>query len=344
MLATILTIVAISLIGSFFCSLFEAALYSIPPTRIEEMRRRGVPGARKLASLRARIDEPIAAILTVNTITHTMGAIWAGALVGETYGNVWVTWFSVAFTIAILYFTEIVPKTLGVVYSGVLAPLSAWPIQIMIWLVWPIAWLSVRVTQRMTRRRKLEGPSEEEINVMADMALQAGQLLPEEPKLIRNALRLDKVTAQDLMAPRTVVESLRADWTTGDILERPPLVHSRLPLTSSGQLDQTVGIVHRRDIFDRLARGERQTPLRELQRPVSFLPESLPANKLLHHFISERRHLAVVVNEHGDALGIVTLEDILEHLLGREIVDEYDERSNLQELAREKARHRMPRD
>jgi CBS domain containing-hemolysin-like protein len=185
MLTTILLIVGISLFGSFLCSLFEAALYSIPPTRVEAMRRAGKLGAKKLAGLRARIDQPIAAILTFNTITHTMGATWAGALVGETYGNYWVTWFSVAFTIAILFLTEIIPKTIGVVHAGTLGSLSAWPIQAMIWLVWPLAWISVKVTERLTKRAEAAGPSEEEILVMADLAHKSGKVLPEEHSWIQ---------------------------------------------------------------------------------------------------------------------------------------------------------------
>ncbi|HEX9761452.1 MAG TPA: hemolysin family protein [Candidatus Acidoferrales bacterium] len=341
---TILIIVAVSLVGSFLCSLFEASLYAITPTRVEVLRRRGLLGAKKLAALRTRIDEPIAAILTVNTITHTMGATWAGALVGEIYGNVWVTWFAVGFTIAILFVTEIIPKTLGVSYAGKLAPLSAWPIQLMIWTVWPLAWLSVKLTERLTRRAKHAGPGEEEILVMADLALQAGKLLPEEPVWVRNALRLDKVTARDLMTPRPVVESLRADVTLGELLPRAAqLVHSRLPVTEGDELDQVIGVVHRREIFDRLAAGDRDTKIRDLMRPVGFYPENVAANQLLRDLMAKRQHLAMVVSEHGHILGLITLEDILESLLGSEIVDEYDREVDMQDAARRRA-HRPPRD
>lgn len=341
---TVLIIVAISLAGSFLCSLFEAALYAITPTRVEAQRRRGVLGAAVLARLRGRIDEPIAAILTVNTIAHTMGATWAGALVGEMYGHVWVTWFAVAFTVAILFITEIVPKTLGVVHAGTLGPLVAWPIQVMIWMVWPLAWVSVKLTERLARRTKPSGPSEDEILVMTDMALQAGKVLPEESVWVRNALALDKVTVHDLMTPRTVIEYLPPDATLGEVLDRPsPPVHSRLPVAEGAELTQVTGLVHRRDIFERLARGDRTTRVRELLRPVDFVPETVRANRLLQRFLQKRQHLAMVVDEHGDIRGLVTLEDVLEHLLGQEIVDEYDRHRDMQEAARRKARHRLPR-
>jgi CBS domain containing-hemolysin-like protein len=304
------------------------------------MRRAGKLGAKKLAALRARIDQPIAAILTFNTITHTMGATWAGALVGEFYGNYWVTWFSVAFTIAILFLTEIVPKTIGVVHAGTLGPLSAWPIQGMIWLVWPLAWVSVKVTEKLTKRAEAAGPSEEEVLVMADLAFKSGKVLPEEHSWIHNALRLDRVNAHDLLTPRPVVEWLPASLTLGELRGRT-LVHSRIPLVEGDDLAQTRGVVHRRDIYDRLVRGETDTKLSALMKPVAFVPETLAGNTLLKHFLREQRHLTMVVDEHGDVVGLVTLEDVMEHLLGQEIVDEYDEHANLQEAARRKARQRF---
>lgn len=342
MFTTILLIVTISLVGSFLCSLFEAALYSIPPTRIEAMRRAGKFGAKKLAALRRRIDEPIAAILTFNTITHTMGATWAGALVGEAYGNYWVTWFSVAFTIAILFFTEIIPKTMGVVQANTLGPLSAWPIQAMIWSVWPLAWVSVKLTEKLTRRREAAGPSEEEILVMADLAHKSGKVLPEEHSWIQNALRLDRVTARNLLTPRPVVEWLPASLTVAEAVGRK-LVHSRIPVVEGDDLAQTRGVVHRRDIYDCLVRGEGSAKLSALMKPVGFVPETLSGNVLLQHFLHEKQHLTMVVDEHGDVVGLLTLEDVMEHLLGQEIVDEYDEHADLQEAARRKARARLHR-
>jgi CBS domain containing-hemolysin-like protein len=337
---TIFIIVAISLTGSFLCSLFEAALYSATPTRVEAQRRQGVWGAARLAKLRHGIEEPIAAILTVNTIANTMGATWAGALVGEHFGTYWVTWFAAAFTVTVLFFTEIVPKTLGVVHANTLGAYVAWPIQAMIWLVWPLAKLSVRLTKVLSRGKKPSGPTEEEILVMSDLALQAGKLLPEEQVLVKNALRLDQVKVHDLMTPRTVVEWLPARLTLAEAAARN-ILHSRIPVVEGDDLLQVTGLVHRRDLFDALARGEKERRVSEFLRPVRHVVETAPANRMLEEFLARREHLAMVVDEHGDIRGLLTLEDILEHLLGREIVDEYDEHADMQEVARRKARRRL---
>lgn len=341
---TVLVIVFISLAASFICSLFEAALYSITPSRVEELRRKGAPGAAKLAALRRRVDEPIAAILSFNTVAHTMGAVWAGGLVEYLYGDFWLTWFSIAFTLAVLFLTEIVPKTLGVVHASWLGPVVAWPIQVMIWGIWPLARLSLAVTERMTRRVKPGGPSEDEIIVMADLATQAGKLLPDEHVWVKNALRLNNVRTGDLMTPRDAVETVRAETTLAEIEALPqPLGHTRLPVLEGGDsLDHLVGLVNRRDIYDGIALGETEKKVRDLMGPITYVLDTLPANQTLNRLIRERRQLVAVLNEHGEVRGIVTLEDILENLLGQEIMDEYDAEAERrdQERRREAARRR----
>lgn len=337
-MVAVLVVSGVSLLGSFVCSIFEAALYAVTPSRVEALRRKGVAGAARLSELRGRIDEPIAAILSLNTITHTMGAAWAGALVDQHFGPQWITWFGVVFTLAMLFATEIVPKTLGVVHASRLAPLFAWPIQVLIWVMWPLAWLSLRVTRRLTRRAKAAGPSEDEILVMADLALQAGELLPDELRILQNTLRLNDVRIRDIMTPRNVVENLPADTPLGQLIPRT-LVHSRLLVAEKpNDLDSVVGVVYRRDIYDRLARDEHEVAVRSLMRPVRFLYERQSAHAVLRQMLNERLHFAAVADEHGSVVGVVTLEDVLEQLLGREIVDEYDAAVDLREEARKRAR------
>jgi CBS domain containing-hemolysin-like protein len=338
-MSLILLVVFVSLAGSFLCSLCEAALYAVTPTRVETLRSSGVAGAGKLAQLRGRIDDAIAGILTVNTITHTVGAAWAGALVGELYGNEWLGAFAAAFTLAILFLTEILPKSMGVAWAGVLAPRVAWLIQSMIWAVWPLAKLSTLLMRRITRRAPGHRPTEEELLVMADMAAEKGEILPEESRWVKNVLRLDDVTARDLMTPRSVVYSLPADMPLDRVQMRAEhWVHSRLPLVEDRDPDRVLGIVQRRAVFDRLIGGDTTGTLRDLMRPALVVPQDTPGHQLLEQFISQQQHLAVVSDEHGKLSGVVSLEDVLEYLLGRDIVAEHDKHPEMRRLARERAR------
>ena len=334
----ILTIVLVSLLGSFLCSLCEAALYAVTPTRVETLRLAG-GGGRKLAELRMRMDDAIAGILTLNTITHTVGAAWAGALVGELYGNQWLGIFSALFTLAILLLTEILPKSVGVAWASTLASRVAWLVQGMIWAVWPLAKLCTLIMRRITRRAPGQSPTEQEILVMAEMAAREGQILPQESRWVKNALRLNNVTARELMTPRSVVYSLPADLQ----LSRVPMraehwAHSRLPLTEDRDPDRVLGIVQRRVVFDALVRGEQTGTLRDLMRPAMFVSRTTPGHELLERFISEHQHLAMVVDDSGRLNGVVSMEDVLEYLLGRDIVAEHDSHPGMQRLARERAR------
>ncbi len=338
-MALIVTVVLISLVASFLCSLCEAALYAVTPTRVEALRLGGSRGGRRLARLRERIEEAIAGLGTVNTIAQTAGAAWAGALVGELYGNHWLGAFSALLTLTILLLTEIVPKSLGVAWAGVLAVRLAWLIQVMIWLVWPLAWLCTLIIRRMTRRAAGQAPSEEEIIVMADLAAQGGAILPDESRWVKNILRLNNITARQLMTPRNVVQALPADLPLGRLeMHAQQWVHSRIPLTEEGDLDRVVGIVQRRVVFDRLMQGERTKKLRDLLRPALFVPETLRGHQLLELFIGQRQHLAIVTDAVGRTSGVVSLEDVQEYLLGRPIIGEHDTHPEMERMAQERSR------
>jgi CBS domain containing-hemolysin-like protein len=342
MLRAVLPIVVVSgltLLISFLCSLFEAALYAITPAKIEVMRARGVTGAERLARLRADIEAPIAAILTINTIAHTLGASVCGALVGELYGSRAVGIFAAIFTVLVLSLTEIVPKSLGVRYAPVLGTSIVWPLQVMIWLVWPIVWVSKLAMSALMRSDGPRGPSEDEVVVVAGMAAKHGRMRGEERRWVENALWLDRLTAGDLRTPRPVVQTLPADTLLAELATSPArLVHSRIPLTEDGDLDRVVGFVLRRDVFDRIVERPEPGTLRELMRPLQLVPETMPAHELLRLFLEDRAHLVAVIDEYGGFEGVVTLEDVLESMLGKEIVDEHDPVSDMQALARERAR------
>ena len=287
-----------------------------------------------------RIDEAIAAILTVNSITQTVGAAWSGALVGEQFGNRWLGVFVGAFALVMLVLTEIFPKSLGVAWASVLAPRVAWLIQGMIWMVWPLAKLSTLITRRVTRRAPGQEPTEEEILIMADLAAEVGAILPEELRWLRNALRLNNVTARELMTPRSAVYSIPADLPADQMQVRAKeWVHSRLPVTEASDPERVIGVVQRRVVFDHLMHGKQTATPQTLMRPVLFVAEDVRGNRFLDQLITQRQQLAVVIDEAGRMTGVVTLEDVLEYLLGSPIVGEHDTHPDMQELARQRARY-----
>lgn len=337
----ILVVAGSTLLASFLCSLFEAALYSISPSRIEVLRERGVRGSRRLARLREDVEEPIAAILTVNTVAHTVGAAWCGALVGEEFGSTAVGVFAAIFTVLVLALTEIVPKSLGVRYATQLGPLIVVPLRFMIWITWPIVWAVKRMMSALTGRGGPDGPSEDEVAVTARMAARHGTVTPDEHRWVENALALDKVTAGELRTPRTVVETLGADTPIAELIDHVERwVHSRVPVIEHDDPDRMIGLVHRREVLDTaLQRPDDGLVLRDLLRPIRFVPESMPANVLLQHFIDDRSHMFAVVDEYGGIDGIVTLEDVLESMLGAEIVDEHDEVTSMRDFARQSSEH-----
>lgn len=341
----ILVVVAASLAGSFLCSLCEASLYGVTATQVEVLRRGRIAGSDRLAKLRQRIDEPVAGIAAFNSLAQTVGAAWTGALVGELYGNVWLGPVSAVFALTMLLLTEIVPKSMGLAWSGTLAPRLAWVIQGMVWLVYPLALLCRWLTRTITRRAPGQQPTEEEVLVMADLAAQGGTILPDELRWVENVLRLNDVTVHQLMTPRQVLFSLPANLRldSGELLAER-MVHSRIPVTEGDDLDRVIGVVQRRAVFDHIVRKDCNKTLRELMRPALFVSEDCGAHQLLDRLMAERQHLAVVTDARGHVVGVATLEDVLENLLGKPIVGEHDTHPEMQHMARERARFRASTD
>jgi CBS domain containing-hemolysin-like protein len=323
----------ITLLASFLCSLFEAALYSTTPVQVEVLRKRGTPSGVRLARLREDVEGPIAAILTVNTIAHTVGAAWCGAMVGEHYGSAAVGIFAALFTVLVLALTEIIPKSIGVRYAAKLGPMIVWPLQLMIWSVWPIVWLAERAMRLLTGHAGPIQPSEEEIVLFSRIAERGGSVRREERRWVENALRLDRVSAEELRTPRTVVNMRSADEHVGDAVGSGSWSHSRVPLTDGGDRDRVIGLVHTREVFAAAIAGRTNEPLRNLMHPIEFVPEKMRAHELLNLFLEKRKHMVAVADEYGGFEGVVTLEDVLECLLGRKIVDEADEIEDMRELA-----------
>jgi len=333
-MTAIVLVAGLTLLASFLCSLFEAVLYSVTPSQVEVLKQRKVKDARRLETLRADIEAPIAAILTVNTVAHTGGSAWCGALVAVEFGSAALGIFAMIFTILVLALTEIVPKSLGVRYAHALGVWIVWPLQLMMASVWPIVWMARRSMHALTGGKSRKGPTEEEVVLFARLAVRGGTVRTQEYHWVENALRLDRFTAGDLRTPRPVVDTQAAEKRVGDLVkEVADWTHSRIPIIEGRDADRVVGLVHRLEILEAAVAGQKEQTLRELMHAIRFVPASMPAHQLLELFLRKRTHLVAVADEYGGFDGVVTLEDVLECLLGEEIVDEHDEVENMQQLA-----------
>ncbi|MEO0480261.1 MAG: hemolysin family protein [Planctomycetota bacterium] len=333
----IIVVASVTLFASFLCSILEAALYAITPSQLEVLKKKRVLGARRFARFRESPDEAIAAILTVNTVAHTVGAAWLGALVSAE-GGMSLGLFTAIFTLLVLAGTELVPKSIGVRYAPRLVPILAMPLQIIVWISWPLARPAKTLMGRLTGSQKSQSaPTEEEIIAMSKIAARGGELTSREMRWVENALLLDSVSARDLMTPRPVVQSIDAETTiTGAVEFLASKRHSRFPVYE-GEPDKLIGLVHRRDVHDLFVRGEAGMQVRDVIQPLDIVHGGTKGPQLLERFIREKRHMIAVLDEYGGLEGIVTLEDVLECLLGAEIVDEHDEHEDMQEFARERA-------
>ena len=329
-------VVGLVVLTSAACSLFEAVLYSVPSSQIDGLERQGRRSGTLLRRLRAEVDRPIAAILSLNTLANTGGAALAGAIAAEVLGSAWIGYFSAAFTLAILFLSEIIPKTAGVLFARRLAGPIARPLQALVVIFTPFIWLSRRSTSLLISAAPThDGVSDDELLMLVRRGLISGDLEEHEAHVIRNVLALETKTAEQIMTPRTVLFTLDARTSLKAAAHDEQLLrHSRVPVYSDGQ-DDIVGIVHRRDILTAAAKDEFDTTLDELMHPVHFVVETAKLDQLLRTFLERRQHLVVVTDEFGTVSGIVTLEDVLEEILGREIVDESDHVADLRAFARQ---------
>ena len=332
----LLIVVSIVILTSATCSLFEAVLYAVPLSRIEQLVSENRATGRILRKLRDQVDTPIAAILTLNTIANTAGAAVAGAIASKLFGASVLVYFSVIFTFLILFFSEIIPKTIGVVYCRSLAPTIAYPLQAIVWTLKPVIILCSLVTRMVSGKRSGDSISEEELIVMARLGKITGVIDEDEASVIQNILSLETKTVHDVMTPRTVLFTLDGTLSVHEAnKDRRIYSHSRIPIYLE-TFENIVGIVHRHDVVAAVAEDKFDLKLETLMKPADFVSESTKLNKVLKNFIEQRRQLFVVIGEYGGLSGVITLEDVLEEILGKEIVDEFDRITDLQSLAKRK--------
>ena len=335
MVTQLILATGLAVIVSALCSIIEAVLYSVPQSQVEVMARSGKKSGLTLKKLKKNIQQPITAILTLNTIANTMGAAVAGASAAVVFGEENLVWFSIFFTLAILLFSEILPKTAGVAYAKNLAAWIAIPLNSLVKIMSPLIWLCQAVPRLIPKQEKEALVSIEEIEQVAVLGRISGEIDPQQERVIANILKLQDKNVRRVMTPRTVVFSLSEHLTIEEALKMKEQWsrHSRVPVYDKDQ-DDVVGIVLSRSILLSLSEGRQDQKLSALMQPVHFVPEAAPLNRILMEFFEHRIHLFVVVDEYGSVTGVISLEDIIEEIVGREIIDESDKAGNLREYAR----------
>ncbi len=333
----LMTVVFLTLGISALCSLFEATLYSTRMGALEAVKSQGRLGrqAQRFISMKRQIDVPIAAILILNTIANTAGATLAGMYAADVLGASRVLFFSLAFTLGILFLSEILPKTFGAVYWRRIWPLIVWPLTTMRYALYPAIVITQAVTHFMTRGHTVPPITEDEIVAMARLGAQAGEITPAESHMVHNIIELENRQVREIMTPRTVIFSLDANMTVEEAL---PLVNARgftrIPLYEEDR-EHIVGYVMFQDLSAARTSNRAHAQLRAMAKPLTFIPETVNCLTLLTTFLKFRRHIAIVSDEYGGVAGLVTLEDLIETLLGEEIVDETDRVVDLRQSARQ---------
>lgn len=338
---TLLVIYVLLALGvSFLCSILEASLLTVTPTQVQAGKADGQRWAGVYETMKADIDRPLAAILTLNTVAHTMGAAGAGAQYARVFGYGSEALFAVALTAAVLILTEIIPKTIGARYAIGVAPFVARMLPFLIVALAPLVWLSQQITRVITRGRPPPLPRHrDELKTVARMGEDAGQLHPGESRVLHNVLELGKVRTADIMTPRTVMFSLPGDMALEafvDAVRDSPF--TRIPVHQDGDRADLTGFVIKGEVLARYIHDRENratTPLAALARPIASTLDRMPVDRLFRHLISEGHQILAVVDEYGTVVGIVTLEDVVETVFGFEIVDELDTIPDLGAYARE---------
>jgi CBS domain containing-hemolysin-like protein len=321
-MGSLILVIVVSLAISFLCSILEAVLLSISHSYVGVLTERGSPAGPLLGRMREHIDEPIAAILTLNTIAHTVGAAVGGALAYQVFGSEWIALFSAVLTLAILVFSEILPKTLGATYWQALAPSVTYVLRVLIVVLKPVlvplSWFNRLISPRGERQPKV---SRAELEVLAEIGRKEGTIDEEEWQVVTNVINLDRIRVSEVMTPRTRIVAVPLE----EGLEGAKHLflaqgHSRLPVYGES-LDDIVGVVLARDAWR--AREEGVTDLRQIMRDARFVPEGKPVEDMIREMREERVNLAIVVDEYGGTAGLVTLEDLIEEIVG-EIQDEHE--------------------
>ena len=325
----------IAVLVSFMCSILEATLLSITPTFLAAKVNENKSFAKSLSKFKENIDTPLAAILTLNTFANTVGAVGVGVQAQLLWGNEYLSLTSGVLTITILIFSEIIPKTLGVNYWKNLAPVVPYFLKAMIYSpLYPIIILAKFITKLLQKDKSQNALSRSEFHAMAEIGVKEGIFKKEESKILMNLMVFNNIDVKSIMTPRTVVFAAEDHLSLQELFEKNEKIRfSRIPVYKK-DIDNITGYVLKDDIMQELIEKKPDETLKSLSREIKVVNEQMPIIRLFYKLIEEKEHIAMVVGEYGEMVGIVTMEDIIETLLGTEIMDELDNIEDMQEQAK----------
>ena len=322
---------------SFLCSVLEAVLLSTPMSYASMLEKEGRPGAQLLKKYKQDIDKPIAAILSLNTISHTVGAAGVGAQSETVFGSQFFAVTSAVLTLLILVFSEIIPKTIGAAYWRSMAIPCARVIHILVIITYPLVLMSELITHIFSGRKQQASVSREEVSAMVTVGAEEGVFEKKENSMIQNMLRLDDVKAREIMTPSSVVEMAEESMTLREFYQNDAYRQfSRIPVYNEENDDYIQGYVLRQTILEKLSEDKFDLRLSDILRPVLSFQETESVATIWEKLLAKKEHISVIIDEYGCFRGLVTMEDVIETMLGTEIVDEKDKVTDMQEFAREK--------
>ncbi|MDH4127940.1 MAG: hemolysin family protein [Spirochaetota bacterium] len=313
----------IVLVVSAICSLVEAALFTVPINRVRAWVNENYRFSPSLLKIKESMQKPIATIVILNNISNIVGSIFVGSMMADEFDKLWVGIISGIFTFLIILLSELIPKIMGEHHADTISLLAAKPILLLTKLFTPILKVLEWITKPLLRGKSLTLISDEEIKVLARLSAGQGILEKEEEEIIHNALILNDIKVKEIMTPRMKVICLDENQTLkdvmNDLMESP---FSRFPLYKE-TMDNIVGLLYKSDAFKALCQGNENIKLCDLSKEVLFVPENKPLDKLMEKLRISQSHTAIVIDEYGGTAGLVTLEDVLEELVG-DIVGEED--------------------
>lgn len=331
----IAVVVFLILFISFVCSILEAVLLSVTDVYVAMAVNHKKKYGIILQHLKKNIDRPISAVLTLNTISHTAGSAIIGAMIHEQYGSQFVTSASVFLTLAILLFSEIIPKTIGAAQWKHIAPFSAYILQVLVFSLYPLIYLTEFISRIFKHPTGHHRMTREEMIMNAELGVTEGTLKAKESHIIKNLLMLDSIFVADIMTPRSVFTAFDSESTVEEIAkEHNPIRFSRVPVYKEN-LDNIIGLTHRYKILEALSNDKHNLKVQELMAPIQTVSEKMTVASAIDFFIKHKEHLAIATDEYGVITGLVTLEDAVETLLGVEIVDEFDKVPDMRQYALE---------